>query len=464
MQFALVEGDQLWLDWIHRHIWTYVGLAAPLLGATNPLRAVLSGENMGLPISDDVVRSMEICKYKEEESFIFFIILPCFPCFEMKAFGSTHTLSPVSTKNGFCDKYKESQAERFHLACLDELVGGIQRNNELYQDDPWRDFPALKRILLERIDWDTDRPPVVIIKDSCSKSDRVCNTTALNFTVQQVEDGEIFTEFSKVFRENGDPLAKKREQLIRSWWNNPFPNPLNTTWDRPHIKHVIMAYGVNIPTEFAYVYKKIEMIDEEYDRDEIPSLHSVFWEEPNGLISEEATASESKSLADSVISLAIQKKRRVRGSGSFHLSGDGSVPYLSLSWAHTWLLHATRAMRHSAFGLVNGERISDDNALHSIIVSHREKGGSDWITGAKNHSVNEDGENNRVEDLDTGTSHPHGTKYKPEMFRYQSEGKSRSSGMKYTTAVIEAVGVEHKETTRCVHPLLLCLSPIERFN
>jgi len=60
-EYALFEGDKLWLDWIHAHIWTYVGLAAPLLGATNPLRAVISGENMGLPMADDVIRNMEIC-------------------------------------------------------------------------------------------------------------------------------------------------------------------------------------------------------------------------------------------------------------------------------------------------------------------------------------------------------------------------------------------------------------------
>ena len=42
---------------------TYIGLSAPLLGAVNPLRAVLSGENMGLPINDDVARYMEVSKY-----------------------------------------------------------------------------------------------------------------------------------------------------------------------------------------------------------------------------------------------------------------------------------------------------------------------------------------------------------------------------------------------------------------
>jgi hypothetical protein len=32
--------------------------------------------------------------------------------------------------------------------------------------------------------------------------------------------------------------------------------------------------------------------------------------------------------------------------------------------------------------------------------------------------------------------------------RYQSTGRSRRTKMEYTTTVIEAIGVEHKETTR----------------
>ena len=46
-ELAQAEGDEAWLDWIHDHIWTYIGLSAPLLGAINPVRAVVSGENMG---------------------------------------------------------------------------------------------------------------------------------------------------------------------------------------------------------------------------------------------------------------------------------------------------------------------------------------------------------------------------------------------------------------------------------
>ncbi len=52
-ELAQVEGDLNWIAWLDKHIWTYVGLAAPLLGAPGPLRSVLSGENMGLPFTHE---------------------------------------------------------------------------------------------------------------------------------------------------------------------------------------------------------------------------------------------------------------------------------------------------------------------------------------------------------------------------------------------------------------------------
>lgn len=189
--------------------------------------------------------------------------------------------------------------------------------------------------------------------------------------------------------------------------------------------------------------------------DDMPLLQTVIWEESTGVIIEESKIPEPKSITESVMLKKKPKRRFLNngdGQGKLHHSGDGSVPYLSLAWAHTWLLHATRAMRQSKFGGKEGERISDDNALESIVVSYRPKGGSEWLEGGKpisqeNASVESKKSN---QDSDTGAKHPHGTKYKPEMFRFQSKGKSRSTGMEYTTAVIEAKGVEHKETTRYV--------------
>lgn len=464
-ELAKIEGDTSWLEWINSHIWTYVGLSAPLLGAMNPLRAVISGENMGMPMTEESARKMEL------------------------SFGSTHTINPISTRTGFCDddfgpinddSKRNSDAvkdgmNRANLACLDELVEGIKEAGKGKGKDPWRDFPALKSFLEERVDWDTDFSPVAIHEETCVGAEKSpCKLQdEKHFGPKDIQTGDIFSEFSKIWKEKGNPLKIKQEQLESSWWNNPFPNLLDSTWDRPHIKHIILAYGIDYPTEVGYVYKKLnkrksqsqnveregatpEQVVEkgvnEYD-DRLPLLQTIIWEEPTGVIIEESKIPEPKSLTESVMRKKKSTKRFLNngdGQGKLDHSGDGSVPYISLAWAHTWLLHATRAMRRSRFDKNEGERISDDNALESIVVSYRPKGGSEWLEGGKRLSK----ENSSVEskksnqDSDTGAKHPHGTKYKPEMFRFQSKGKSRSTGMEYTTAVIEAMGVEHKETTR----------------
>jgi len=250
---------------------------------------------------------------------------------------------------------------------------------------------------------------------------------------------------------------------------------LNTTWDRPHIKHVIMAYGIDMPTEVAFTYRKDEYVEEgddntidttptldegsdKVDYDDMPTLDYVIWEEAGGTLIKETRAPPSSRVS----ALNFQKKNRKETfnttlTNKLHHSGDGTIPYLSLSWAHTWLLHATRAKRHD-----NDE--DDDNdenntgILSSIQVSHRPKGGSEWISGIESSSTLppsqpqelavEVQEEQEKGDDNWGTSHPHGTKYKPEMVRFRSEGRSRNTGMEYTTTVIEAIGVEHKETTR----------------
>eukprot|EP00557_Chaetoceros_sp_GSL56_P011962 CAMPEP_0176476432 /NCGR_PEP_ID=MMETSP0200_2-20121128/47_1 /TAXON_ID=947934 /ORGANISM="Chaetoceros sp., Strain GSL56" /LENGTH=966 /DNA_ID=CAMNT_0017872097 /DNA_START=322 /DNA_END=3221 /DNA_ORIENTATION=- len=426
-ELAQAEGDDEWLEWINKHIWTYIGLSAPLLGAINPLRAVISGENMGMPLTEKNARNMEI------------------------TFGSTHTLNPISTSTGFCDHLNDIFTSRNNLACLEELIDGIEKAGG---NDPWRNFPTLKAILKDRVDWDTDFAPVSVNFEECSRSQKPpCKTKRqTTFTAKDVQSGELFAQFNDIWKEQGNPLKIKREQLEKSWWHHPFPNLLNTTWDRPHIKHVIMSYGVDYPTEVGYIYKKVDFVEHNEKNDTMPLLQSVIWEEGNNHF-EEVRVSEQNFLKDSVLLMKKTKRRPLREGNyktSLHRSGDASVPYLSLAWSHTWLLHATRAMRHSRYyGMQEGDRISDDNALNSIKVSYRPAGGSAWIEGGKPKVLNDmNVQSNTIDDQSRGSDHPHGTKYKPEMYRYQSKGKSRKTGMEYTTAIIEAVGVEHKETTR----------------
>ncbi|KAL7540865.1 hypothetical protein ACHAXR_010432 [Thalassiosira sp. AJA248-18] len=426
-EIAKVEGDTEWIDWLGKHIWTYVGLAAPLLGAPGPLRSVLSGENMGLPFTDEEARGLEL------------------------SFGSTATVNPISTKMGFCD----GDGVNRNLACLEEIVSEIESESK-GKTNPWKDFPALRLLLKDRVDFDSLFPTVRVEREYCEENeDSPCNNqTSVDFGPKEIMNGGIFKDFSTIWREKGDPLGVKLDQLRQAWWRHDVPpNMLESTPDRPHIKHVIMAYGTDVPTEVGYVYRKTDLTDnsntanstdpgtttaEEFDG--VPSMTEIIWEDPHGSLFSESKLVEPSSFTD-----ILRKKKPKRSPLKthndeapkwLHHSGDGTIPYIAMR-----ISNITTSM-------LDGERISNPHhALDSIKVSHRPKGGNGWVEGYGANPQNEE-DYERPNIGDTGTSHPHGTKYKPKMVRFESSGKSRSTGMEYTTTVIEAIGVEHKETTR----------------
>lgn len=198
---------------------------------------------MGLPFTHGEARAMELCKfiimcirieshYEYEFSFSF-----------CAAFGSTHTVNPISTKMGFCDvntkKSKGDRVQNRNLACLDELIKGIE-NSRGKQDkghDPWRSFPALRLLLKDRVDFDSNFPMFRIEREYCKRGN--CqNKTTLDFGPEDIMNGQVFSQFSKVWKEKNNPLIDKKDQLVHSWWHAEVPNPLITTPERPHIKHV----------------------------------------------------------------------------------------------------------------------------------------------------------------------------------------------------------------------------------
>eukprot|EP00537_Pseudo-nitzschia_pungens_P017584 CAMPEP_0172411686 /NCGR_PEP_ID=MMETSP1061-20121228/77517_1 /TAXON_ID=37318 /ORGANISM="Pseudo-nitzschia pungens, Strain cf. pungens" /LENGTH=1010 /DNA_ID=CAMNT_0013147899 /DNA_START=211 /DNA_END=3242 /DNA_ORIENTATION=+ len=445
-ELAKLEGDEKWIEWLQTHVWTYVGLSAPMLGALNPLRAVISGENMGLPLNDDIAREMEL------------------------TFGSTHTLNPLSTNTGFCDerevddwgedpKVAGADEHESTLACLDDIATDIEYSSG--NRDRWKDFPALKALVRDRIDWNTGKPMIDIEISHCNNTKKEsCQATGDRVKIgpSDVQDARIFEIFNDLWLEDGKPLIVKKGQLEDSLLQSNIRSILNHTWDRPLIKHVIMAYGVDVPTEVGYVYTKKYNIEHSedgttkvVDRNEtiLPELKTALWENPRGELSTEQI---EKGPRGSIGEYFIKKKPK---RGPFEVtvpearlqhSGDGSVPYLSLSWVQTWLLHAARARRFTE----DKYQVSGDtkNALDHITVSHRPLGESDWIEGPVPESLTIVGVDEQKGDSDTGTSHPHGTRYKPLMTRYHNIGVSRKTGIEYSTSVIEAVGIEHKETTR----------------
>lgn len=216
-ELAQIEGDENYYEWLEEHIWTYVGLSAPALGAVNPLRSVISGENMGLPITDEAAREMEV------------------------TFGCTHTVNPISSKMAFCDQWdpekwdEEPSADDSNpqkdLFCLDDLMNEIE--NSRPDEDPWADFPVLKNLLKDRVDWDSAIPMMSIIQETCGAREKTpcANRTTTNVSPRDAQTGNVFKIFNRIWKEENSPLLTKREQLRESWWRTNVPNILNKTWE-----------------------------------------------------------------------------------------------------------------------------------------------------------------------------------------------------------------------------------------
>lgn len=169
------------------------------------------------------------------------------------AFGSTHTLNPISIATGFCDQWddddwdseanaesasksqglggQEARREK-RLACLDDIMNDIEYSS--INRDPWKNFPALRSILRDRIDWDTTKPMVDVIVEVCQDSNdkKSCaERETLKFGPKDVEDGHIFDAFDSLWKEDGNPLIIKREQLEESFIKTRVANILNRTWE-----------------------------------------------------------------------------------------------------------------------------------------------------------------------------------------------------------------------------------------
>jgi hypothetical protein len=128
---------------------------------------------------------------------------------------------------------------------------------------------------------------------------------------------------------------------------------------------VAQAYGVDVPTEVGYLYKK----DVDKNETGIPHLSTVIWENPGGKLTMEAMDPPRGGIADVFVKKPRQKQLNVTvpearlqhcggesriincckvlgfllSSTAFVSVPDGSVPYLSLAWAHTVCTRETSA-------------------------------------------------------------------------------------------------------------------------
>jgi hypothetical protein len=124
------------------------------------------------------------------------------------------------------------------------------------QRDPWKDFPTLKAIMRDRVDWTTGKPMISIDIEHCksqtseksntmisnspnkwgssskSKEKFICSVSdRIDFGAQHVQDASIFLEFARLWKEPKEPLIIKKEQLEQSFFNTNINNVLNRTWE-----------------------------------------------------------------------------------------------------------------------------------------------------------------------------------------------------------------------------------------
>lgn len=164
------------------------------------------------------------------------------PWMLQKAFGSTHTVNPISSKSGFCDHHNvdrwdeepstsEKSPAYTKLACLDDIYTEVESGD--YGTDPWENYPALKALIKHRMDWDSDVPMIEVTVEHCKQNPKLpCDhNTTVTFSPRDSETGDLFDRLGRLWKEEDSPLFIKKEQLKESFWSTNVPNILNQTWE-----------------------------------------------------------------------------------------------------------------------------------------------------------------------------------------------------------------------------------------
>jgi hypothetical protein len=109
------------------------------------------------------------------------------------------------------------------------------------------------------------KDPIVTLKS-------ITGSSEFPFSIDDVENGEIFRLMGNMLRE--DRMLEKYHALHDLYTNDPL-KPLDKLYKRPPIKHVIMIYGVDIPTEVGYTYRTPDG-----SNPGPPILDEILYEEP----------------------------------------------------------------------------------------------------------------------------------------------------------------------------------------
>lgn len=273
-------------QWLDEHIHAYFAVGAPLLGATETVKATLFGNTFGLPVSEGTARLM------------------------FNSFGSSLWMIPYS---------KYCTAENPYWK---HFSRASKKNNQTYQCEEhefrfnysgWPtnivniEIPSIRPI---------DAYPSVAEVAQANMSGMECGLpTQLSFSAREVSDGTFF----KAMEDYDSDSKRLLYQLQKSYHGDPVLNPL-TPWDRPPIKNVFCIYGIDMKTEVGYY---VAPSGKPFPDNWI--ITDVIYELEGSLVSRSGNLVEGNPGAT---------------------SGDETVPYNSLSFCKNWLgpkVNITRA-------------------------------------------------------------------------------------------------------------------------
>lgn len=279
-------APKMYIKWLDKHIHAYFAVGAPLLGATQTVKAILSGFTFGLPVSEGTARMM------------------------FNSFGSSMWMMPFSkhcrTDNVYWKHFSDGNKKGHHAYHCDEHE--FQTN---YSGWPTNiiniEIPSARG---------EEAYPSFIEVAQANMSGMDCGfPTQLSFSAREVADGTFFKTISEYDADSQRLLY----QLEESYHSDPVLNPL-TPWDRPPLKNIFCIYGIDSKTEVGYYFAPS---GKPYPDNWI--ITDVVYEFEGSLYSRSGNLVEGNPGAT---------------------SGDETVPYYSLSWCKNWLgpkVNLTRA-------------------------------------------------------------------------------------------------------------------------
>ena len=92
-------------------------------------------------------------------------------------------------KTGWRRTKGRKKQNRNNLACLEELVSGIESSKG--KTNPWEEFPALRLLLKDRVDFDSIFPTIRVDREYCEEKEvSPCNNqTKIDFGPREVMNG-----------------------------------------------------------------------------------------------------------------------------------------------------------------------------------------------------------------------------------------------------------------------------------